>query len=611
MSAKVHTPTHPSESNDPTADELDSSVMEKIADYLQTCGIKVTISSEQTKNLSDDVISMSDIDPVTLNYLAEYVQRIPTQDDIHASADDDSEGTDLKDASVHVSDVPCQVLSQADYDQKDSYNHQSKDFQLFKKDEEFLKLDPFQRMILERIDEQNRKLDALQSQIENISKLMSIDLETKVTKESNRPNPLEDDLNERFVAEEAALDQRMVVLLDTFFDGIMYIPRQMHQYFVRSHVYRLLSLIQREARGFQVPGNPNARFFDLHLLMKISFICFFLNARMQLSLPARDAPGTFFGEMVATWKMYRTAMVFLSGVIVYCIQSGLVFFIAHIVFKDNVIRRVWNDEDLVQNNDTHPAPPRHRGRRDRERNRERIEEEHHQQDEVREEPPGQDNNAQAAPQPPVRPRNIREIINDTFLGGVIGRPNPNRIINDRDARHLRQEEILLYRLVKSLLEGFLDALYIFGSFFLSLLPMWHPRPGPEFPCQSKDLIDAILNDELEKVSEILSKQPELIRKRDKNGWEPIHEAARAGKRDSIELLLSHSADINARTGVDEKGGSVLFWAMRYNDPDGDFVSYLREKGAIFRLPGQDVSDESDQDENNENGAEQVNTSDEI
>jgi hypothetical protein len=606
MSAKVHSPTHPSESND-SVDELDSSVMEKIADYLQTCGIKVTISSEQTKILSDDVISMSNFDPVTLNYLAEYVQRIPTQDDIQSSADDDIEGTDVKDTSEHVSDVPCQVLSKADNEQKDSYNHQSKDFRL--QDEELLKLDPFQRMILERIDEQNRKLDALQSQIENISKLMSIDLETKVTKERNRPNQLEADLNERFVAEEAALDERIVVLLDTFFDRIMYIPRQMHQYFVRSRVYRLLSLIQREARGFQVPGNPNARFFDLHLLMKISFICFFLNARMQLSVPARDAPGTFFGEMLATWKMYRATMVFLSGVIVYFIQSGLVFFIVHIVFKDNVLRRVWNDEDLPQNNDTHPVPPRHRGRRDRERNREHIQEEHNQQDEVREEPPGQDN-AQAAPQPPARPRNIREIINDTFLGGVIGRPNPNRIINDRDARHLRQEEILLYRLVKSLLEGFLDALYIFGSFFLSILPMWHPRPGPEFPCQSKDLIDAILNDDLEKVSEIVRKQKELIRKRDKNGWEPIHEAARAGKRDSIELLLSHSADINARTGVDEKGGSVLFWAMRYNDPDGDFVSYLREKGAIFRLPGQDVSDESEQDETNENGIEQVNTSDE-
>ena len=225
---------------------------------------------------------------------------------------------------------------------------------------------------------------------------------------------------------------------------------------------------------------------------------------------------------------------------------------------------------------------------------------------------------QAAPQPPARHQNIQELIHGTFLGGVIGRPNPNRIINERNARHLRQEEMFLYRLGKTLLEGFLDAFYLFGSFFLSLLPMWHPRPGPEFPMNSKDLIDAILNDDLEKVSNILRKQPDLIRKRDKNGWEPLHEAARASKRDSIELLLSHSADINARTGIDEKGGSVLWWAMRYNDPDGDFVSYLREKGAIFISPGQDESsnttlpnsDEPEKTEDVENGAELVNTIDE-
>jgi hypothetical protein len=595
MSAKVHNRTNPSEPNDPQ-DEINSRTMEKIADYLNTCGIKVTTSTEQTNTVSDDLISMNDIDAVTLNYLAEYVQSIQTQD-VHTLTDDNAQqAKSHEDKTDDNSNALFQVSSQNNEIVKDL-------------DEEVLQLDPFQRLILEKIEEQNRKLDKLQNQVETISKLMAMDIGTKLTNKK-------DNADEILVEEETAFDEQVVVLLDTFFDGIMYIPRRMYQYFTSSRLYRLISLVYREARVFQVPGNPNARFFDIHLMIKISFICFFLNARMKLSAPPQSSSGQFLGDLLATWKMYRTIMVLISGVIVYCIQSGLVFFIVHIVFKDNVLKRVWNDEDLVQENHVDPARPRHRGRRDRARIQDPVREEL-QQDEIREEPPVQDD-IQAAPQPPARPQNIQELIHGTFLGGVIGRPNPNRIINERDARHLRQEEIFLYRLEKTLLEGFLDAFYLFGSFFLSLLPMWHPRPGPEFPMSSKDLIDAILNDDLEKVSDILRKQPDLIRKRDKNGWEPLHEAARASKRDSIELLLSHSADINARTGIDEKGGSVLWWAMRYNDPDGEFVSYLREKGAIFISPGQDESSSTtlpnsykpEKVEDAENDAELVDTIDE-
>lgn len=605
MSTKMHnTNKYSSESND---QELDSKLMEKVADYLKKCGIKVTTtSSEQSPSKGPvDSVSMSDIDPVTLNYLCEYVQSIQTQD-VQTKTHHEEKSTG--DDSVH-SNTPFQVLSQ---DDEGNQSHIQCDHTQIVNEELLLKLDPFQRIILEKIDEQNRKLDKLQNQVETISKLIAMDLGTKLINVRNHSNQLEDDSDERSLVDEDNNDSQIVVVMDALFDMIMYIPRRIYNYFTSSRLYRLLSLLQREARQFQVPGNPNARFFDIHLLIKVSFVCIFLNARMQLLEPHQKSRESIFGEMLALWKTYRTTMVFISGIIVYCIQSGLIFFIVHIVFKDNVIRRVWNDEDLVQMNHLNPTPPRHRGRRERDRHRRQEEQ---QEDEIHdEEPPGQDD--EQADAQLGRPQNIQEIIHGTFLGGVIGRPNPNRIIHERDARFLRQEEIVLYRLVKALFEGFLDALYLFGSFFLSLLPMWHPRPGPEFPSQSKDLIDAILNDDLEKVSQILLKQPDLTRKRDKNGWEPLHEAVRAGKRESIEVLLSHSADINARTGVDEKGGSVLWWAMRYHDPNGDFVSYLREKGAIFVSPGQDTnapplnSDESNKDNDVEHETEQDGTVDE-
>jgi ankyrin repeat protein len=70
---------------------------------------------------------------------------------------------------------------------------------------------------------------------------------------------------------------------------------------------------------------------------------------------------------------------------------------------------------------------------------------------------------------------------------------------------------------------------------------------------------------------------------------PLHEAVRHGKLETVEILLKHGADVNARTkgtsGAGASGGSVLNWALKYLEEDNPIVKLLQERGAKNVPPG--------------------------
>jgi ankyrin repeat protein len=64
---------------------------------------------------------------------------------------------------------------------------------------------------------------------------------------------------------------------------------------------------------------------------------------------------------------------------------------------------------------------------------------------------------------------------------------------------------------------------------------------------------------------------------DRNGWKPIHEAARAGRPDVVKYLVeTHHVDINERTNRGQ-GGSPLWWAEQSGDDET--VKLLQSYGA--------------------------------
>jgi hypothetical protein len=85
--------------------------------------------------------------------------------------------------------------------------------------------------------------------------------------------------------------------------------------------------------------------------------------------------------------------------------------------------------------------------------------------------------------------------------------------------------------------------------------------------------------DVERLAKIAMENDKLLHLKDRNGWQPIHEAARGGHTDAIELLLAHGADINARTHGG-KGSSPLNVAISALSEKHPVSQFLIEMGAL-------------------------------
>lgn len=64
---------------------------------------------------------------------------------------------------------------------------------------------------------------------------------------------------------------------------------------------------------------------------------------------------------------------------------------------------------------------------------------------------------------------------------------------------------------------------------------------------------------LDSIQKLVQTNPSVLHQSDDNGWQPVHEAARAGQTQVIEYLVEKGVDLNARTN-NGNGGTPLWWA---------------------------------------------------
>jgi ankyrin repeat protein len=67
---------------------------------------------------------------------------------------------------------------------------------------------------------------------------------------------------------------------------------------------------------------------------------------------------------------------------------------------------------------------------------------------------------------------------------------------------------------------------------------------------------------VEMLTDIVEAVESYIDKKDQNGWTPLHEGARAGHVEVVELLAGKGANVNRRT---HDGETTLWWAERSHD----------------------------------------------
>jgi prolyl 4-hydroxylase len=115
------------------------------------------------------------------------------------------------------------------------------------------------------------------------------------------------------------------------------------------------------------------------------------------------------------------------------------------------------------------------------------------------------------------------------------------------------------------------------------------KPAPNAPIQqvySPEGHVAAATGDIDRLVTLTKKDRKLLRKKDVNGWQPLHEAVRAGHKDAVEVLINNGVDKNARTGRTGKGSSALHLALAFHTEDHPVSRYLLDIGATNIAEGE-------------------------
>lgn len=85
--------------------------------------------------------------------------------------------------------------------------------------------------------------------------------------------------------------------------------------------------------------------------------------------------------------------------------------------------------------------------------------------------------------------------------------------------------------------------------------------------------------DVDRLTEIAVENARLLHHTDRNGWQPIHEAARGGHESVISLLVANGVDYNARTH-NGKGSTPLNIAINALSEKHPVSQYLLSLGAL-------------------------------
>lgn len=114
---------------------------------------------------------------------------------------------------------------------------------------------------------------------------------------------------------------------------------------------------------------------------------------------------------------------------------------------------------------------------------------------------------------------------------------------------------------------------------------WKPNTVEAFTTGTTDAHGAATTGDVSTLAEIAADKSDKkqLTTKDINGWEPIHEGARGGHKDVLELLIKHGANLNERTDHG-KGGSPLYLARQAHGKHHASVKFLEKMGAKYIEP---------------------------
>jgi len=120
---------------------------------------------------------------------------------------------------------------------------------------------------------------------------------------------------------------------------------------------------------------------------------------------------------------------------------------------------------------------------------------------------------------------------------------------------------------------------------------WHQRHPDNkrsakmksFTTGSTSAHQAAQSGDVKELKELVSRKgvnvEKIVNAKDENGWTPLHEGARGGHKEVVELLVNNGATINDRTG-DGDGATALWYAEDTHGKHHPVVKFLKKIGAL-------------------------------
>jgi ankyrin repeat protein len=121
----------------------------------------------------------------------------------------------------------------------------------------------------------------------------------------------------------------------------------------------------------------------------------------------------------------------------------------------------------------------------------------------------------------------------------------------------------------------------FYSIFLSIILAFFLVNGPSFAQEAEKAMSihtAVSDHDLKMTRLILQADPKAVNARGVDNWTPLMFAARFGRKDMVELVLSFKPDIDAK---DRDGYTALHQAAAYGHED--IINLLLDKKASVNL----------------------------
>ncbi|KAG7347910.1 ankyrin repeat domain protein [Nitzschia inconspicua] len=107
---------------------------------------------------------------------------------------------------------------------------------------------------------------------------------------------------------------------------------------------------------------------------------------------------------------------------------------------------------------------------------------------------------------------------------------------------------------------------------------WHQASPSAAHVDTLPAFEAAAHNDVKTLQQIAMEDSRSLFAKDRNGWMPIHEAARGGCKEALEFLVDLGVPLNAKTHKN-KGVTPLTIAINAHSEDHDAVRYLKEMGA--------------------------------